>query len=92
MNKYKLDIEKLKHSPRAVKFWECCLAVFYEKLSSFQSNKPDNTDHETRVNINELTEDEDASTFYLDKAFDYYLIANKHHRSSYEVENNEEYK
>jgi hypothetical protein len=92
MNKYKLDAEKLKHSPRAVKFWECCLAVFYENLSSFENGNLGDSNQETLVNINGLIENESKSTFYLDQAFEYYLLANTHHRSSYEVEDEEEYK
>ncbi len=88
---YKIDETKITHSPRAVKFWECCLAVFYENLSSF---KDDDTfsEHETKVNINKLKENKDECSIYLDKAYDYYLLANEHHWSRYEVENKEEYK
>jgi hypothetical protein len=89
---YKLDVEKLKHSPRRVKFWECCLAVFYEELSSFKQDVRESDGYSTVVNINGLVENEDKSFFYLDKAFDYYLLANKNHLASYEVEDREEYK
>lgn len=92
MNKYRLDIEKLRHSPRRVKFWECCLAAFYENLSSFKSISSDNLEQEAFVNINGLIENEDESTFYLDRAYDYYMIANKNHTSSYKVEDDEKYK
>lgn len=88
---YKIDLSKIKHSPRAVKFWECCLAVFLENLSSFQ-NLDSRPDLEPRVNINELNHDEDDSTFYLDRAYDYYLVANENHWSKYEVEDREKYK
>ncbi len=32
---YKIDKTKLVNSPRMVGFWECCLAIFYEKISTF---------------------------------------------------------
>lgn len=79
------------HSPRAVKYWECCLAVFYENLSSFKNDNI-KSEYETTVNINELTENNDSSSIYLDRAYDYYLLANEHHWSKYEVEDREEYK
>ncbi len=88
---YRINDNKIKHSPRALKFWECCLAVFYENLSSFRIAQT-TTEQETVVNINELIEDKDNSSIYLDKAYDYYLRANKYHWSSYEVEDKEEYK
>src|SRR5690606_19877296 len=88
---YRINDNKIKHSPRALKFWECCLAVFYENLSSFKNGQT-TTEQETVVNINELIEDKDHSSIYLDKAYDYYLRANKYHWSSYEVEDKEEYK
>ncbi|MFL9485107.1 hypothetical protein ACI6Q2_20145 [Chitinophagaceae bacterium LWZ2-11] len=89
---YIIDREKIKHSPRAVKFWECCLAVLYQNLSEFKDNSTE-SEHETTVNINGLIEDEDESSIYLDRAYyDYYLPANENHWSKYEVENKEEYK
>lgn len=88
---YKIDKKKIEHSPRALKFWECCLAVFYENLSSFKSRHT-TSEQETVVNINGLIEDGNHSSLYLDKAYEYYLQANEHHWSSYEVEDKEAYK
>jgi len=89
---YTIDIDKLKHSPRSVKFWECCLAVFYENLSSFKQNENDSDIYNTKVNINNLHEDAIESSFYLDKAFEYYILANKNHRPKYEFDELDELK
>ncbi|MBX3241045.1 MAG: hypothetical protein KIT80_16180 [Chitinophagaceae bacterium] len=89
---YQIDEQKLKHSPRAVKFWECCLAVFYENLSQFKQDTKLDNEHNTIVNINNLVHDKDKEHFYLDQAFDYYVSANQFHRASYEFEDINAYK
>jgi hypothetical protein len=88
---YKIDVNKIKHSPRSLKFWECCLAVFYENLSSFKDDRK-SSEFETIVNINLLSENKDESSIYLDRAYDYYLLANEPHWSKYEVDDKEAYK
>jgi hypothetical protein len=60
---YELNTDKLKNSPRAIKFWECCLAVFYDNLSLFKSTKTE-LDNNTIVNINNLMESKEID-FYL---------------------------
>ena len=89
---YKIKTKRLEHSPRAIKFWECCLAVFFENLSSFNDEDLSRNEDYSIVNINNLNENEKESTFYLDEAFDYYVKANRNHRSSYEFENVEDVK
>src|ERR1700740_2834484 len=83
---YRIYKKNLKHSPRALRFWECCLAVFYENLSSFRQNPNFSDKYNSKVNINNLIHDQDETSFYLDRAFEYYLMANKNHRASYELE------
>ncbi|MEC3880311.1 hypothetical protein [Parapedobacter sp. 10938] len=89
---YKINDSKIKHSPRALKFWECCLAIFYENLSRFRQDRQFSDENDSKVNINDLIHNREGSSFYLDRAFDYYVLANKLHRPSYEFENKEAYK
>ena len=73
-----LDKKKLKHSPRSIRFWECCLGVFYENLSAFKQDKTASDEKNAAVNINGLKENEKESNFYLDLAFEYYKLVSCH--------------
>jgi len=85
---YKLDPQKLEHSPRAVRFWECCLAVFYENLSKIKRRTLVSKKSIAQVNINQFIEDEEQSRFYLDKAFEIFQLANRNHLPVYELSEN----
>lgn len=82
---FKLDENLLKNSPRPVKFWECCIAILYSKLSRFKFEKL-----ETNIDGNHYTYLFDSyflgniENTYLDEAFEIYLEANINHRNGYE--------
>lgn len=85
---YIISNEKLRHSPRSIKFWECCLAKFYENLSSYNANRAPLQG----ININQLEVTESGSSLYLDEAFDNYMEANQHHYPAYKIEDRERLK
>ncbi len=72
--KFRPDIEKFNHSPRRVKYWECCLTMFFVELGRFQAGG---------VQLNK--EDQVSGIYhhdgvhYLNQAFNLYLQANGIH-------------
>jgi hypothetical protein len=98
IQKYSLNDELLKNSPRPIKFSECCLAISLTELSRFknQSNKLGDGYAETNIlnftnrKKESLEFDEDfkpklidENTFYLDDAYKLYEKGNAKHIASY---------
>ncbi|SHF94257.1 RNA-dependent RNA polymerase family protein [Flavisolibacter ginsengisoli] len=92
---YYLDQELLNNSPRAVKFWECCLAIALEKLSKFEKRSGIYEDGRIITNVLGITdvvskdtfkEDEHTDEFYLDAAFELYKQINQNHIPSYKFD------
>jgi len=81
---YNLDSSKFLHSPRALRFWECCIATFFENLSNFEAEDL------KREKSNQFTIDKIVDTSnYLTKSFRYYFDANKNHMSRFDYENSD---
>lgn len=71
------DREKFSHSPRRIKYWECCTALFFAELGRYQ-----------HVDVPVIEEDRVADAYhhegkhYLNEAFDLYKLANGIHMPS----------
>lgn len=83
LTEVKLDFEKyniasklILNSPRLLKFWECCLSSFYEKLSSIQPI------HDDTFLFDFNTTDENKK-HHLNKSFELFKSANSKHSNSY---------
>nr|WP_121272658.1 hypothetical protein [Pedobacter schmidteae] len=82
---YRLNALRLEHSPRSVKFWECCLAVFFEKISLANATENDQKKQLTLMMGREFGAEH--TEFFLDTAFKNYVLANKKHRPAYDFKN-----
>ena len=93
IEKYELDYELIENSPRPLKFWECCFASTFSELSKFNKSKckeakgyhltdilgPIIKKHKSKITKKKTVSEE----YYLDYAFDIYLIANSNHLPHY---------
>jgi len=76
-DKFSPDPEKFAHSPRRVKYWECCLAMFFAELGRCQVEGVQLNDDDTVIGIYHKD-----GQHYLNGAFDLYLNANEIHMAS----------
>jgi Reverse transcriptase (RNA-dependent DNA polymerase) len=98
IQKYCLNDELLKNSPRSVKFSECCLAIALTEISNFKNQSNESFDGYACTNIlnfknkkkesNELDDNFDPSmieeeVFYLDDAYTLYEKSNSNHIAAY---------
>lgn len=73
-NRYVQNPQKWKHSPRRIKYWEACVATFFELLGNFDREK--RLDDQIESVYNYLDE-----SHYLDRAFEVYQNINASHLS-----------
>jgi len=89
LENYSLDKDLIENSPRPVKYWECCIAIAFDKIKNFKKSA---VDSETGYILNDLLDiepllpenDENPNNkqdykFYLKDAFDLYLRLNRNH-------------
>ena len=103
IQKYSLNDELLKNSPRPIKFSECCLAIALTDMSTFKNQSNESVDRYAATNIlnfkNRKTElldfDEsfnpkvvEENVFYLDDAYSLYEKGNSNHIAAYLFEDN----
>lgn len=75
----------LDNSPRSVRFWECCLAIIYQKLSEIQTNCEEEKE-DLRIDLFDFKDNEDGGVeSYLDEAFDLYSKINENHTADHSV-------
>lgn len=89
---YNFDEELIKSSPRRVKYWECCLATIFKKLSGFAQSETKIEKEYFLTNLlginsnqNSTEKVNNSSRFYLDDAFELYKSINQNHIPSYEM-------
>jgi len=89
-DKYKLDNYLIEHSPRPVKFWECCLSIGFKEI--FQTGKKDKDENVLGLKVikEKVQNDESENTpkiekyaFYLDEAFELFKKINQEHVPGY---------
>lgn len=84
---YKLDEYLITNSPRRIKYWECCMSIAFESLSIYgrQKEKEVKGGVETDVLCIKTKKKNKIDEFYLDEAFERFLLLNKNHIPSYEL-------
>lgn len=76
IKKYNISSDLILNSPRLLKFWECCLSSFYEKMATLL---PDNND----TFLFEFETTDKTKKHHLHKSFELFKSANSKHSNSY---------
>jgi len=82
---YKLDQSLIENSPRRVKFWECCMSVANETISSYHRKKESETNNKIESEIFGVN-NKKKEPFYLDEAFERFKLINGNHIAKYELD------
>jgi hypothetical protein len=82
---HKLDQALIKNSPRRVKFWECCMSVANETISSYHRKKESETNNKIESEIFGVN-NKKKEPFYLDEAFERFKLINGNHIAKYELD------
>lgn len=83
LEKFNIDRDLLKNSPRSVKFWECTISMLITDLISDEF-----IDEKLNTSIADFQNENEEDSHFLNRSYERFKVANKNHKPDYLFDDN----